>query len=126
MQKLSSQNKKLIITNEMLSTFPKHSRHDLRTAFIKWWINSRKTGGLRLTSTGYKLLLKMRYDSHRFKAKKITTSYNLLTMDQYLECPYYIDGLGRPETNIFIFGAREATIINLYENFNSFLVAMKP
>ena len=121
MQKLSIQNKKLIITVEMINTFPEQSRYDTRTAFIKWWINSRKSGGVRLTSTGYKLLKKMRYNTYDFSGEKITTSTNLLLMDQNLECPYYIDGIGSIKSNIVIFGSKEATIIKLYGNFNTFL-----
>jgi hypothetical protein len=120
-QRLSIQNKKLIVTNEMLNTFPENSRYDLRTAFIKWWINSRKTGGMRLTSNGYKLLSKMQYATYRFNVRKPTSPTNLLIMDKHLECPYYIDGLGCVESKIVIFGGAEATIISLYTDFNSFL-----
>ena len=121
MQKLTTRNRKLIVTKEMLSTFPMNARHDLRTAFFKWWINSRINGGLRLTSTGYKILVKMQYDTYHFTGNKITTSINLLVMDQHLACPYYIDGIGCVESKIVIFGGMEATIINLYGNFNNFL-----
>ncbi len=117
----STQNKKLIITNEMLNIYPVDNRYDLRTAFIKWWINSRKSGGLRLTSTGYKVLKKMQYETHHFSAEKLSTPNNLITMDKYLACPYYINGLGCVQSSIVIFGGPEATMINLYENFNAFL-----
>ena len=120
MQKLSIQNKKLIVTEEMLKTFPEPSRYDMRTALIKWWINSRAKGGLRLTSIGYKLLGKMQYKSHEFNVKKITTSRNLITLDKNLECPYYIDGLGI-ESKICIFGDEEAMTIILFNDFHSFL-----
>lgn len=121
MQKLSITSKKLLITTEMLYTFPEYSRHNLRTAFIKWWINSRKNGGLRLTSTGFKILEKMQYSTYQFNVKKLTTSSNLLLMDQHLECPYYIDGLGARESKITIFGSEEATMITLYGDFHAFI-----
>lgn len=105
----------------MIDTYPENSRYDLRTAFTKWWINSRKNGGMRLTSNGYNLLTEMQYASYPFNVKKLTTPSNLLTMDKNLECPYYIDGIGCIESKIVIFGGREATIINLYGDFNSFL-----
>ena len=105
----------------MLNIYPVDDRYDLRTAFIKWWINSRKSGGLRLTSTGYKVLKKMQYETYHFSAEKLSTPNNLITMDKYLECPYYINGLGCVQSNIVIFGGPEATMINLYENFNAFL-----
>lgn len=121
MPTLSTQNKKLIVTTEMLSTFPSDTEYNLRTAFIKWWINSGATGGLRLTSTGYNLLKKMQYDRYHFTAKKLSTSGNLLLMDQNLECPYYIDGIGITKSKIVIFGSKEATMIKLYGDFNDFL-----
>jgi hypothetical protein len=125
MQRLSIQNKKLLVTNEMLSTFAVETRYDLRTAFIKWWINSRKNGGLRLTSSGFKILERMQYNTYHFNANKLTTSSNLLLMDQHIECPYYIDGIGAIESKIVIFGSKEATMINLYGNFNAFLSSIK-
>lgn len=121
MQRLSTHNKKLVLTNKMIESFPKDSQLDLRTALIKWWINSRKTGGLRLTSNGYKIISEMRYNSYLFNASKLTTSNNLLIMDKNFECPYYIDGLGRKESKLYVFGDREATMINLYGDVNSFL-----
>ena len=74
----STQNKKLIITNEMLNIYPVDDRYDLRTAFIKWWINSRKSGGLRLTSTGYKVLKKMQYENILSRASKNNSLTNTL------------------------------------------------
>ncbi len=121
MQKLSISEKKLLVSNEMLKTFPSGTEYNLRTAFIKWWINSGTTGGLRLTSTGYNLLKMMQYDRYHFNAKKLSTSGNLLLMDQNLECPYYIDGIGITKSKRVIFGSKEATMIKLYGDFNDFL-----
>lgn len=121
MQKLSTQNKKLRVTEEMLKTFPENSRHDVRTALIKWWINSRKNGGLRLTSTGYKILERMQYETFQFNVNKLTTPNNLILLDQNLECPYYIHGMGAIESKIFIFGNLEAMTIMMYKDFHSFL-----
>jgi len=105
----------------MLRTFPKNHRHDVRTALIKWWINSRKNGGLRLTSTGYKILERMQYEIFQFNVRKLTTPNNLILLDQNLGCPYYIDGLGSIESKIFIFGNMEAMTITLYDDFHLFL-----
>ena len=121
MQKLSIQNKKLIVTEEMLCTFPENARHDTRTALIKWWINSRVNGGFRLTNQGFKILEKMQYENYVFEAKHISTPKNLLLMDKNIECPYYIDGLGCYKSKLIIFGSKEATIIKLYGDFNRFL-----
>lgn len=107
----------------MIKTFPEKSRYDTRTALNKWWINSRKNGGLRLTIAGCNLLTKMQYKYHNFAVSKLTTPKNLVTMDKNLECPYYIDGLGI-KSNIFVFGDKEAMTITLYNDFHSFLKAI--
>jgi hypothetical protein len=109
----------------MLCTFSESSRYDIRTALIKWWINSRTSGGLRLTSSGFKILDKMQYEVFQFNVTRLTTSINLVTLDQHLECPYYIDGLGSIESKIFIFGNMEAMTITLYDDFHSFLNTLR-
>ena len=111
----------MLVTSEMLRMLPKASRHDLRTAFIKWWINSRKNGGLRLTNAGFKILHEMNYDTYSFRIKKLSTTKNLILMDQNFECPYYIDGLGATESKLIMFGSKEATLINLYGDFHLFI-----
>lgn len=121
MQKLSTQSKKRIITEEMLGTLHENSRHDVRTALIKWWINSRENGGFRLTKQGFKILERMQYENYVFDVMHISTPKNLLTMDKHIECPYYIDGLGCYKSKLIIFGSKEATIIKLYGDFNKFL-----
>lgn len=125
MARLSTQNKKLIVTQEMLKTFPESDQYDLRTALIKWWINSRKTGGMRLSSAGFNLLKNMDYTAYQFNAKNIATSSNLIMLDQNLECPYYLDGLGALESKIYVLGSKEATFIKLHGNFNSFMDTFK-
>ena len=109
----------------MLKSFPSLDQSDLRIAFIKWWINSRKTGGLRLSSAGFSVLKNMEYTIYQFSAKNIATSTNLLTLDQHLECPYYIDGLGCTKSNVFVMGSKEATLINLYGGFNEYLSVLR-
>lgn len=110
----------MVVTNEMLRAFSAKSRYDYRTAFIKWWINSRKNGGLRLTNAGFKILDKMNYNTYSFNVKQLTTTRNLITMDKNFECPYYIDGLGT-ESKLVMFGSKEATLINLYGDFHTFI-----
>jgi len=116
-------NKKVIVTQEMLNAVPE-KHYDFRTALLKWWINSRRNGGLRLTRSGFGLLDKMDYSSYTFQATHLTTPKNLLTLDKNLECPYYIDGIGGPKSQIILLGGREAMMIKLYGNFNSYLATL--
>lgn len=104
----------------MIKTFPEKSQYDIRTALIKWWINSTKNGGLRLTNAGFKILTNMNYDNYSFKINNLSTTRNLILMDQNFESPYYINGLGT-SSNLVMFGSKEAAMIKLYGDFHSFM-----
>ena len=123
MQRLSFQSNKILLTEEMITTTS--AIYDLRTAMRKWWINSTQTGGLRLTSMGFKILKEdMNHDSYLFKSIDILKPGNLLTLDNKLSCPYYISYKDARVDNywsIEIFGAKEATMISLHSNFNAYL-----
>ena len=59
-----------------------------------WWQNSRtkKTGGLRLTETGYELLQEIGlavYDIPYPKDMPLTTQV-IIFLDQFIDCPYYL------------------------------------
>jgi hypothetical protein len=66
----------------------------------------------------------MDYDSYSFQAEQLTTSKNLLTLDKNLNCPYYINGIGGPKSQIILLGDKEAMMINLYGDFNSYLATL--
>jgi len=116
MARLSTQNKKEIITKAMIGTFATHSKPDLQTAFNKWWMNTRINGGLRLTQSGYKVLSSMEYDSYKFRVENIMTTCNIILMDQRLKSPYYIHKIAKEECNLVMFGSKDATLLNLYGN----------
>jgi len=118
----SFRNKKVLITEEMIKSCAEN--HDLRTALRKWWINSTKYGGLRLTSTGNKILNDMRYKPYRFNATDISKSKTLLILDNTLSCPYYITDMNKKTQHIDLFGSKEATMINLYGDFNVYLKSL--
>jgi len=118
----SFRNKKVLITEEMISFCAEPN--DLRTALRKWWINSTKHGGLRLTSTGYKILHDMQYEPYHFNADNISKSRTLLLLDNKISCPYYISDMNKQTQQIDLFGSKEATIIKLYGDFNSYLKSL--
>lgn len=122
MRKLSIQNKKLIITKEMINTFTTHDMPDLNTAYTKWWMNTRSDGGMRLTSSGYKVLKSMGYDSYKFKIENLMSNKNLFLMDIKLTAPYYIRKLTKVNCNLIMFGSEDAVLLNLYGgDFKSFI-----
>jgi len=98
--------------------------YDLRTALRKWWINSTKHGGLRLTSTGNKILHDMRYEPYHFNAENISKSKTLLLLDNKISCPYFITNMNKQTQQIDLFGSKEATMIKLYGDFNAYLKSL--
>lgn len=68
-----------------------------------WWQNSRtkKTGGLRLTETGYELLQEIGlavYDIPYPKDMPLTTQV-IIFLDQFIDCPYYLTNRSITVTN---------------------------
>jgi len=68
-----------------------------------WWQNSRtkKTGGLRLTETGYNLLQEIGlavYDIPYPKDMPLTTQV-IIFLDQFIDCPYYLTNRSITVTN---------------------------
>jgi len=122
MAKLSIQNKKEIITKEMIKTFAKHSKPDIQTAYNKWWMNTRTNGGLRLTPAGYKVLSSMDYDTYKFKVENIMTTRYMILMEKRLQAPYYLNKIAKLNCNLVMFGSEDATMLNLYGgDFKSFI-----
>ena len=92
------------------------------------WENTRKEGGFRVTSEGYDLLanylelenFKVKLDAADFYESKI-----LLTLDQKLKYPYYIDNINftvKPTiVTMMFFDSKEATLAILYGNLKKFL-----
>ena len=70
------------------------------------WMNPK--GGLRLTSFGFDLITDLDIESWRFERsdEERLSAGNLLMMDRYLECPYFLR-----RNDIFVFGAKIATAI---------------
>jgi len=92
---------------------------DLKTALHSWWYNTRENGGMRLTSTGFKVLkdLKFQYwdfvlpENYARKNKRV-----LLGLDRKLEFPYYY---GRKRLSFF--GSQEAMMANLTDDIELWL-----
>ena len=92
------------------------------------WENTRKEGGFRLTTEGYSLLsnylelenFKVKLDAVDFYESKI-----LLTLDQKLKYPYYIDNINftvKPTVvTMMFFDSKEAMLAILYGNIQKFL-----
>ena len=68
-----------------------------------WWQNNRNkgSGGLRLTDTGFGVLLTIElatYDIPFAKDMPLTTQ-TIIFLDQFIDCPYYLTKMGITVTN---------------------------
>lgn len=82
--------------------FLKQSELAVSAANIKehmhlWWINTRdkEVGGLRLTEAGFDHLegkLGIEFYSITLPADFVITTQTIIYLDQFIDCPYYLDG----------------------------------
>jgi hypothetical protein len=115
---------KLELTHVLVSQLPDHRRITADQARRTWWVNIRRTGGLRLTDQGYAALVMdldiERYevaisDPARFQQRLI------LKMDRKLKMPYYVLFEKRIPRKVMFFGSREAMLARLYGDLERFL-----
>lgn len=101
-------------------------------AMLKWWMNTRKDGGLRLTDMGDLSLryAKIEFFNYDFFIDK-GSSWHLfiLDMNKKINCPYYI-GVNKTENKknhpyIRIYDSKVAVLISLYGNINDYLKSIK-
>jgi len=90
------------------------SAANLKLYARKWWQNNRdkKTGGLRLTESGYYFLhdeinLKF-YEIPLPRDQKITTQ-TIIFLDQFIDCPYYLT-----ERSIFVTDEKKSMELYLF------------
>lgn len=67
----------------------------LKTYKKHWWTNPREKdqGGLRLTEEGWIIVEQSGIKCHKIKltSKIENTNQNLIKMDRYMDCPWYLD-----------------------------------
>ena len=79
----------------MLKKEPLHEER-VKTAYFTWWQNVRESyqaRSLRLTKVGLESLkdLDIKVYEIKFPAKIIFTPQTFLWLDEFVDCPYYID-----------------------------------
>ena len=99
--------------------FLKQSELAVSAANIKehmhlWWINTREkdVGGLRLTEAGFDHLegkLGIEFYSITLPADFVITTQTIIYLDQFIDCPYYLDG-----RRIAVTDQRKATELALF------------
>jgi hypothetical protein len=112
------------LTKELIALLDQEIRVDLKSAMTTWWYNIRRTGGMRLTSTGYSALAKdldLEHYSYNVDNPQMFNKQLMLTLDRKMQMPYYIQAVKGVPKKIIFFGSREAVMVNLYGNLSQFL-----
>ena len=111
------------LTVELVNHFP--DAPSLDDAMRTWWMSRRDTGGLRLSDQGYTVFCNMlEVDSYEYEIDpKVLTPRNLILLDRYLTCPYYLK-LSRKSNGLILFGSREAMMAALYGDIKKFISSL--
>jgi hypothetical protein len=120
---------KLQLTQTLVNLLPDSGRISIESALPIWWYNLRKTGGLRLTATGYQTFvndLELENYEYTIDNPQLFNQQTILDLDRKMQMPYYIHVVKGIPKKIVFFGGREAVVINLYANLQQFLDNYQP
>lgn len=112
------------LTQELINLIPGNQPPTVESVLPIWWYNLRKTGGMRLTTTGYTTLVKiLELEHYEFTIDDpvLFTQQTVLDLDRKLQMPYYIHVIKGVPRKIIFFGSKEAMMANLYGNLSRFL-----
>jgi hypothetical protein len=117
------------LTQDLINLLPEDQRISVDSAIPTWWYNLRKNGGMRLTTTGYRVLveeLDIEHYEYSITDPLLFNQHTILKLDHKLQTPYYIHAVKGIPKKIVFFGSREAVMVNLYQNLQQFLDNYKP
>lgn len=100
---------------------------DTDTAVAAWWWDARPGGGFRLTDLGLDIFVS-RLDLEHWQfdiADSILTPRNLLALDRFMTCPYYLKRQRR-QHSLILFGDRESIMASLYGDVERFIASLEP
>jgi hypothetical protein len=113
------------LTRLLLEQLPPHLRIEEKQALVVWWHNIRRTGGLRLTLTGFQTLSQvLELDHYRTELGNnyAVTNRLIVRMDRVLQMPYYVDfDRSKKTAAVVFFGSKEAMLARLYGDIDRFL-----
>ena len=114
---------KATLTSNLINSFP--DAPDLDQALNTWWVNLREGGGLRLSEIGYQIFCnKLEFDSYTYDIDlAVLTPKNLILLDRYLTCPYYLTG-SRKNSRLVLFGSKEAMMAALHGDMQRFITSL--
>ena len=116
--------RKLSLTRQILQKIDNPPSEEM--ALMTWWTNIRDTGGMGLTTEGFRIfveLLDVEHYDWEFPDNKMLGNRIVLALDRKMEFPYYIKQPKGKKTpgKIFLFGERDAVIINLCGDLTKFV-----
>ena len=116
--------RKLSLTKQILDTIDSPPSEEL--ALMTWWSNIQDTGGMGLTNEGFRIfteVLDLEHYDWEFPDNKMLGNRIVLALDRKMEFPYYIRQPKGKRTpgKIFLFGERDAVIINLCGSLEKFV-----
>ena len=100
---------------------------DPGTVLTEWWWDTRSGGGLRLTDAGFKTFVTVVDLKHyQFDIVDLAlTPRNLLALDRFMTCPYYLKRQRR-RYSLILFGDRESIMASLYGDVERFIESLEP
>jgi hypothetical protein len=107
------------LTSRLVELLPNDNQITVDQALKTWYMNLRKTGGLRLTEQGYQALKMLDIESWPVSIElSQIDKRGLLSLDQKITFPYYID---TRKKQVIMFSSREAMLATLYNDLKQFL-----
>lgn len=88
----------------------------------EWWWDPRPTNGLRLTDIGFQVCVAVARLPHwQFDVQdSVLTPKNLLALDRFMTCPYYLRKQRR-QHSLILFGDQESMMASLYGDVQKFI-----
>lgn len=115
---------KLKLTEQLVSQLPDQHKITQQQAAATWWYNVSSRGGMRLTDTGYQVLvihLKLQFYTYKITDVMQFTQQTIIKLDRRLQGPYYIVSKKNVPIEIIFFDSKEAMMANLYGDLAKFI-----
>jgi hypothetical protein len=117
----------MLTRNDFVDGFTKLAGQCQKDMPKEWWHDGRTTGGLRLAPEAYQYLVQdIKLDNYVFVIDAaLLTPKNILSLSRFMTCPYFLQRRGK-SAELSLFGSKEAVLVNLYQDVEKFLAALKP
>ena len=116
---------RLKFTEQFLEHLPTTDSISVDQAITTWWVDPRPTGGLRLSWTGFTVLvddLDIEYWVFNFEKQGIPP-WIYLKLEHHLTAPYYLVD-NKKATSLTVFSSRDSMMISLYGNVEKWIQSL--